>query len=567
MTITSRINKLFNSTSKLDKIAYILLAIFSLTYLYLAINYTFNAPKAQDDLKIFLIHLNNFLSRDDTGLIDYLFLLNKPHVKLDSRIITLVSYFIVGSINYKFILIIGHLLHLYSIFLLRIVFKEIPLILFTSCVSFLLIPSAYIWNWSVGVWGYLTYLFLVSLTAVLVKKGQTAYGAALSIFSTFTLGSGIVNFILGVPDVVKHRFHWKKVLYWAVPFIISFIGLYLIVKSKEIGVSSDESSEFDLFQFLNYSIYFLNNSLFIDYQFFTTKSITLLGYVLLFLFAAYFGMSYKKWNQTSFIGFAILAVLILNGLITALFRITDPDQVFVHSPNRYEIFSKYFLSILFLTAASIRYYKSKLNSSKPYIPILIAVLASLNYYHSTNIASEKIVDFNDRIKDKLLNSLAENNNPKTYNINFFIKKGLFKVSGSIDNNNYIRPISELKTTDNPPFLNTDIKGKSLENKLVFLTGIYNMDQNNVNYDQVLFAINSSDYIKCDIVNARKLSNWKYLSKSTRKRLLKKDNNLTCFECIDYPETVDYIYQYDNPTILLMEKGKIRGKSKVSVPKQ
>jgi len=392
-----------------------------------------NIPKANDDLKIFLFHFFTYLNKPDfSGLFNYLFLINNNlHIKLDARFITLLSYFIFGSINFKFILISGHLLYLSSLYFLRKILSTFNDLEFLPVAIIFTLPSYVCSSWAVAVWGYYSQIFILITIGYLVKKNNTIAAISLCLFNTFTLATGFLSFLTGIfflayKVFINRKKNTTQLLIWIVISLIGLISLFFFVHDTINNGSNDIKQGFNILAFSNYLVVFLLNFLQIIFR--DIFTLTTFAYLLIIL-TLYTITSYllksKKNIDSSFILILILTMILIgHGAASSFFRY-NPEFYIQSVPLRYELFSIIFAC--FLVIIMIYCSKSLLSKRSSNLFVYITVCAAMFLSYKKHLEAEVGFNrFDKLIANKLINSLVENEeSKKQYYINNYIENGLY----------------------------------------------------------------------------------------------------------------------------------------------
>lgn len=191
------------------------------------LKYGVNIPIG-DDYPAILNFLINFFSSSGFKKIALIFSQHNEHRIVFTRIITLLTYYLLGSINFKLLMFIGNLS---LIGLLAVLYSSYPhdrnKLLYFLPVVLLLFQQQY-WGdiyWAMASLSNLCVLFFAFLSLYLLTKPEMKY-FFLSLFflmlATFTNGNGFLVFFVGLFPVILSKHH-KKILLW------SIIGLGLIL--------------------------------------------------------------------------------------------------------------------------------------------------------------------------------------------------------------------------------------------------------------------------------------------------------------------------------------------------
>jgi len=452
-----------NQRSCINRISLGLIFCFIILYIVNVFPHLQNIPKANDDLKIFLFHFFTLMNKPDfSGIFHYLFLINnKLHIKLDARFITLLSYFIFGSINYKFILISGHLLYLYSLYFLKKILSEFSALEYLPVVILFTLPSYVCASWSVAVWGYYSQMFLLILIGYFVKRQKTIAAISLCLLSTFTLATGFLSFLSGIlflsykVFINRNKKNTTQLIIWIIIFLVSLFSLALFVHDTINNGSNDIKQGFNILAFSNYMVVFLFNFLQIIFdEIFTLTTFAYLLIILTISAVAMYLLKSKKNIDLSFMMILILTMILIgHGVASSFFRY-NPESYIQSIPLRYELFSIIFAC--FLVIIMIYCSKSLLTKCSSnlfvYFTIFIAIFLSYKKHLEAEIGFNR---FDNLIANKLINSLVENEeSKKQYYINTYIKNGLYNPPY-----NYLRndDFKLLKTKNN-----TQLSVNSLE---------------------------------------------------------------------------------------------------------
>ena len=381
------------------------------------------------------------------------------------------------------------------------------------------IPSWSTALWGVAIWGYNSHVFLICLLAYCLANSHFKTALAVSVFSTFTIGSGISVFAFGGLYFLYKLIGDKKsnltyLLLWIIVGLTCAGALFAILSETLSRPENSTSEGFNILSMLNYNVLFLFNGLK------PTES-----FIPVVMIAAYFilvvagiGMWYyrKNINSDGIIALGALGTVAANGLISSLFR-TNHSEVLANVPDRYDVFSFLFLSLLYLiTMILIR------NENKLKVHIFLAsiiFLCSGIYFAKVTISVAGLERAEESIKNRMINALVDNRKaPKTYHILNYVNNGLYKPPYEIVSNEQFEPINNALENDVVPATNENIKILSNYTSEHFnLVEVYAPEE--FNYQMKLF-INNTHLSPLERVPLFKLTNFKSYRKQFPKEAYK-----------------------------------------------
>lgn len=132
------------------------------------------------------------------------------------RLITWLDYQLEGSINWRFLILLGNLCWIGIIWLFFRAFQQIKLSFWYFVpVPFLLLQPQYIDNltWTISIFQQCLILFWAFLSIYLISKLHYKWAAFVTVIATFTHGNGMFVFVVGSVLLLLHK-NWKPLIFW-----------------------------------------------------------------------------------------------------------------------------------------------------------------------------------------------------------------------------------------------------------------------------------------------------------------------------------------------------------------
>jgi len=371
---------------------YFIVFVFSLLYLWPIIKFSSNTPFAFDDLKSFVHQFNIYFLSTDSYLdrLSFFFkVTNQPHPQIFVRISSLLSFMLLGEINFRVINIIGACsIPCFAILMVYHNYLKTGLATILVC-SVLFVPVAGIVFWkvaSITYWMYVT--AFLSLHYIYKKRNAEFY--MYGFLTTFGSGMGIIMVPLAflIPIVQKNFFNssiWKHLVYVLVLFALFFkLSDFSLVGLGTSGSFAAENSLFENLLIKVITIFTIIGQWANKYYGIENEPFQILIGVFILLCVGF--VLLKKKSEIINKPLIVLVLFFLFNsatLVMASFvRIKNiSDSLWIGYFPRYEGFSAYFFISALLIILSHKFfliYKSKLVNVFSGILIVIALLV---FYH------------------------------------------------------------------------------------------------------------------------------------------------------------------------------------------
>jgi hypothetical protein len=213
------------ATSRQKTVLFLLIAFLPvLFYLYIISTYTVNIPSSDDyDMLTFFEQFRN--QPNIWEKIKLLFVQHSEHRIVFNRVVLLLSYYLTGSINFKWLIIMGNISLL---LLIPLFYKALRVnnhtIYYFLPVPFLLVHLQYyenatwalasLQNFSVILFSYLSLYYLC-----LHGWWYFVLAAILAAIATFTSGSGLFTFLPGIFLLIIQKQYKRKLPVWIIVFL------------------------------------------------------------------------------------------------------------------------------------------------------------------------------------------------------------------------------------------------------------------------------------------------------------------------------------------------------------
>lgn len=356
---------------------------------YLIIINTENIFRSQDDLNFFVRQFGRkYLEINSIpDFFDFMVTMgNWPHPKIFGRIQSIISYHILGEINFRYIVLTGNFFILVLFGLIWRV-EKIDLKHIISFGLVILLAISHCNFWPILISAYALNLICAYLCLVTFKSEKFWNSGFLSMFATLSTGLGIVFPFLNVFQL--NRLNWKK-LKSLLPYLLFMIlNLWLfkeiIYDTRSSGVTGGEVGSFSigyvvakltylanfLFRYISVPLAGKNSGI--------LSSFLLMVYLPLIIYW-FFNQSKFKKNHLIYITFYWL----ISGLLAAFLRSDNNLEYFESPPLRYQIHSSFFVgfNILFL---SINFLKTHFRSFILNLFIVGVSIGNFAIFHTPNL--------------------------------------------------------------------------------------------------------------------------------------------------------------------------------------
>ena len=420
------------SDNLIKLVALLIIGFVSLQYINIIFSNIENVPKASDDVNyiFYKMYRDVFLKPSAESIFSHFLMSGDPHQKLDAKLVSYLSYLISGEINFKFLLGFGHALYILGFVFLVKLFRPVNWLVIAGAACIYFIPSWPIYQWTVAIWGYNTYIFYCITLAYLLQTKRNVLAIILTLFTIFSLGSGFLILLIWILYSISKYFEDKSkprllhVIYTVLFLLAAVAFTYLRFDPGASDQTSNTLSASSFVHLLNFTTLFLTRLIKI-YE--SLSSQLIFSYSFLFIGLLLILLRFKKIDNKTALGIGILLVIILNGAISGYTR-ADLSLAIPEPPVRYEIFSFSFISVLVLTIAHL-YSLLDTRKLKVILPsILITSLGLwLNMKHS-EVAQIKIEHTRNIILDNFKSSLSQNKKQKkNYNLETYINEGFYRI--------------------------------------------------------------------------------------------------------------------------------------------
>lgn len=312
-----------------------------------------NIP-VMDDYDAILGFANNFLSGAHNKF-TLLFSLHNEHRIFFCRALTVMSYFLTGSINFRLLTIIGN----FSLFVFAAVLFSSTVFTANKIKPLYFIPVVFIlfqpqyWEsclMSMASLSSLPVLLFVFLTLHCLKAGTIKnffFSLVAAIFATFINGNGMFVFFSGLIILCFQR-RYKECIIW-------FWAGIITVSAYHIGYSTPGHHPSVLLAVIGHPIetmkfffYFIGASLsyFIPGRFEFSRLLSLSGGVFILLYFIFLSFKIRS-NKVNIITFAFLLYLFIIALVVSLCR--SGFGVGAAFSSRYMLYSDLFLIFIYLS--------------------------------------------------------------------------------------------------------------------------------------------------------------------------------------------------------------------------
>lgn len=358
MSYIQKLNNTFTIKLKPETVILIVLAFLPMYIFYCSLFvFTVNIPY-WDDYDSILNFSNDFQRSNVENKIKLVFSQHNEHRIVFSRIVTLVSYYLTGKINFKLLTFIGNmsLIGLAILFFKSAVFLHKKFLYFIP-VIFLLFQPQY--------WGDIyfatpslsnLYVLFFAFAALYLLRKQTPrcflYSLLLALLATFTNGNGMLVFLAALPALFYQK-KYKEIIVWMCVGIACIL-VYFYGYIKPAHHPSIANSVFvHPGHTIIYLFSFLGSCFSVGINF--GKAIYFLPLIIGVIFSLYFIYLIKiKFYKRNFVIISFLLFLFFTSFVTALCR-----SGFNSVPSRYKIisilmFTLFYLSLIEISPENIR---------------------------------------------------------------------------------------------------------------------------------------------------------------------------------------------------------------------
>jgi len=234
----------FNSMkhTKLDIFTKFVFFTLATIFLLIQSKVAVNAPFAPDDARMFL---SQFMDKyvDGDSFIDkikyHFSVTNYPHAKFSGRVFSTLFYETTGSVNFKFLIMVGSLVLALFIGLTKRSLGVNYLLLLP--LVFLLLTPSRVNHWVGPIAGYPFLLVYALITFYLMSKGKFILPVIIAFICSFTHSPGIGIFLAAFPLFLLHpNKGWTKRIGWIAAFLSTAFIYWATIISKNTLVRSED---------------------------------------------------------------------------------------------------------------------------------------------------------------------------------------------------------------------------------------------------------------------------------------------------------------------------------------
>lgn len=414
------------------KLPNLFLALVCLVYIYIVLNNLVNVPYQRDDVVIYLHQFQQkyILSQGLNDFIHYLFDVTLwPHPRLvGTRVLSLASYYLLGSVDFRFILIVSHLPAFIIIYVLNSFIRYRSSLTMLLLSLLFLVPIVNTVYWSAALSGYMFDLLFITLTFFCMRRGYHRWASMFAFLEVFAMGSGF----LIIPAIILYFYSRDRTnirshyLPYAISFILSLVLLFYVTFEQDYSTSMDQKDlgSFNVLICIVYAISAMGSG------FVTFLSPDFNLYLSLVLGATMtvsmtFFTSFRRFTGENLEIVWIFGYIFLILLIASIMRSDPSGRLIQPVLPRYGIYSLYIISLFlvallnFVNLYSDRYkkryqYVLLILLCCIYIPRIITVQGKHDFLQS-NLKSRYVALFKDR----------------EFGIGNFLNVGLLKFNTSI----------------------------------------------------------------------------------------------------------------------------------------
>lgn len=232
----------FNSTrqTKIDIVTKSVFFAIAAIFLIVQFNVAVNAPFAPDDARMFLSQfMNKYVDATFIEKIKYHFsVTNYPHAKFSGRAFSTLFYEITGSVDFKFLIMLGSAILVFFITLTKRALSVNYLILIP--LALLLLTPSRVNHWVGPIAGYPFLLVYTLLTFYLISKGKFLLPILIACICSFTHSPGIGIFLAAFPlFLIEPNKSWQKRTGWVAAFMSTAFIYWATIISKAPLVRSE----------------------------------------------------------------------------------------------------------------------------------------------------------------------------------------------------------------------------------------------------------------------------------------------------------------------------------------
>lgn len=323
--------------------------LLSLIFIWIIVSKAVNFPGGADDFIFFVRQLHNkWLTVSETKhIFNYFF---APafgiHTKMFSRILGLLSYGVFGTINFKFLIIVGNLIYLFVVHKLadtavRVNKEEYlrPILL-----SLLLIPLTISYR-PIFATGFSMHILFAFLCFLFLTKKKIGLSFLFFLLTAFNAGAGVFTGLVSFIALVFFSIREKKYIIYALLYLGAALGvLSFLFSYRTPATASGVNLSFDaLVSYMVYVAVFIQKSItyyFVDYQ--NIPSIHLIiGFSMIATLIYLFIKKFKQTIDSPFFYLCLYCMML--GLLAAIVR-SKGIKLLPNVDVRYEHYSVFFIA-------------------------------------------------------------------------------------------------------------------------------------------------------------------------------------------------------------------------------
>jgi len=323
--------------------------LLSVVFIVITTVQALNFPMAADDFIFFISQLHNkWLSvSGPKDILSYFF---APafgiHTQSSSRILGLLSYGILGVINFKFLVIVGNICHLFmahkfSDFIAKLHQSNYLRLII---LSLLLVPLVMNFR-AVFITRFPFHILFVFLCFVFLTRKKIGISFIFFLLATFSVGSGIFAGFVSLLALIIFSFENKKYIPWVLLYLVmaSTLLFFLLSYKTSVAESTLNLSFNAIVSYIAYVMVFIQLSVtpyLMDYKSLPIVYI-FIGIIICSTFI--YLLVYKFKETTNSPLFYLCVYLFLNGFLAGLFRSKGVD-ILPDVAARYEHYSVIFIA-------------------------------------------------------------------------------------------------------------------------------------------------------------------------------------------------------------------------------
>lgn len=215
----------------LRKGGWMMLAIYLGFYGVYVWHYALNVPYLDDYNAIlgYLVKVQQLPWLDKIGA---MFVPHNEHIMWGTRLVGLLQYFLIGSIDFQWLILLGNVLFVVQFILLYRLFPQQKATFWLLGIILLNPQYSATSFWAMAVWSNVLVIVLATLTiSCLVQKKALWIGIVLGILTLFSNGNGMMILPIGFLILWWQGRTRKDIFYWILASLIGGLGYFMILKS------------------------------------------------------------------------------------------------------------------------------------------------------------------------------------------------------------------------------------------------------------------------------------------------------------------------------------------------